>query len=450
MDFNSLSKASKVLMFEEPFYGIFLIGLNKEFNELIPTACVSKRGIDCQLTINPKFWDSMDEKSKIGVLKHEILHICFGHLFLQDILPDHSLLNIAADLEVNQYINDSQKGPKWHELKPIEISNYPELNLPKKAGTIKYYELLKPILEKRKQQQGQGQGQDEQDQSQGGGGTNQNKGQQGQGKGQQNPNQGGGTNQNKGQSGDPQTNSDIWKYYDDPEANQHSNHKLWKEFYDGLGEAEKKLVKKQVEHTLKKLAEETKRGRGTIPSEMTELINSLFVVEEPVIDWKAYLRRFAGNSNKIYTKKSRHKVNKRFTDNPALKIKLKKHILVARDTSGSTSQGDHIEFFNELHHMYKAGVKITIIDADAGVADCFEYKGTPPDHLSGRGGTDFDPAIEFYNEHHRNYDAFIYLTDGECPAPRLKPRTTMLWVISSRGTLSYSKDYPGKVVQITG
>lgn len=443
-------------MFEEPFYGLFLLGLNKEFHEGIPTACVSKRGIDCQLTINPKFWDSMDEKSKIGVLKHEVLHICFGHLFLQDMLPDHSLLNIAADLEVNQYINDSQKGPKWHELKPIELKNFPELNLPAKAGTIKYYELLKPILQKRKQQQqqqGQGQGQqgqqdgdDQQGQGQGQGQQQNKQGQgQGQGQGQQSQQQGKG---GKGKGGDAQTNSDIWNYYDDPESNPHSNHKLWKEFYDGLGEAEKKLVKKQVEHTLKKLAEETKRGRGTIPSEMKELIDSLFTIEEPVIDWKAYLRRFAGNSNKIYTKKTRHKMNKRFSDNPALKIKLKKHILVARDTSGSTSQGDHIEFFNELHHMYKSGVKITIIDADAGVADCFEYKGTPPDHLSGRGGTDFDPAIDFYNTHYRKYDAFIYLTDGECPAPRLKPRTTMLWVISSRGTTSYSKDYPGKVVQI--
>ena len=40
-----LSKTTKNLIFEEPFYGLFLIGLNKVYRQDIPTAGVSKHGI---------------------------------------------------------------------------------------------------------------------------------------------------------------------------------------------------------------------------------------------------------------------------------------------------------------------------------------------------------------------------------------------------------------------
>ena len=104
--FESLAKSTKTLMFKEPFYGMFLISLNKDTSDRVPTACVSKNNINCQLTVNPNYWNGLDEKTKVAVLKHELLHIVFFHLLLQDQLHDHNLLNIAADLEVNQFIED--------------------------------------------------------------------------------------------------------------------------------------------------------------------------------------------------------------------------------------------------------------------------------------------------------------------------------------------------------
>ena len=52
---DQISKASKTLIFKEPFYGLFLVGLNKVYNESIATAGVSKHNIGVQLTINPEF-----------------------------------------------------------------------------------------------------------------------------------------------------------------------------------------------------------------------------------------------------------------------------------------------------------------------------------------------------------------------------------------------------------
>ena len=49
---EELALAGKELMLEQPFYGLFLIGLNKEWNNAIPTAGVSKHNINYKLVIN--------------------------------------------------------------------------------------------------------------------------------------------------------------------------------------------------------------------------------------------------------------------------------------------------------------------------------------------------------------------------------------------------------------
>ena len=74
---------------------------------------------------------------RIGLLKHELLHISFGHLVMRDRYDNHKLFNIAADLEINQYI-DRDYLPEGG----ITMDTFPELDLPERAGTVKYYELL--------------------------------------------------------------------------------------------------------------------------------------------------------------------------------------------------------------------------------------------------------------------------------------------------------------------
>ena len=72
---RSLSKISKELMLKEPFYGFFLIMLNKLWSNKLSTAGVSKHNINFQLAINPEFWESLSDDHKMGLLKHELLHI---------------------------------------------------------------------------------------------------------------------------------------------------------------------------------------------------------------------------------------------------------------------------------------------------------------------------------------------------------------------------------------
>ena len=69
---ESLSKTSKDLMLKEPYYGLFLIMLNKLWSGRIPTAGVSKNNINYQLVINPTFWEELSEEHRLGLLKHEL------------------------------------------------------------------------------------------------------------------------------------------------------------------------------------------------------------------------------------------------------------------------------------------------------------------------------------------------------------------------------------------
>ena len=95
---QSLSKASKDLMLKEPYYGFFLIMLNKLWDaKRVPTAGVSKNGINYQLAINPEFWEGLNENQRLGILKHELLHIAFGHLTTFFKFSDKRLANVAMD-----------------------------------------------------------------------------------------------------------------------------------------------------------------------------------------------------------------------------------------------------------------------------------------------------------------------------------------------------------------
>jgi predicted metal-dependent peptidase len=59
--------------------------------------------------------------------------------------------------------------------------------------------------------------------------------------------------------------------------------------------------------------------------------------------------------------------------------------------------------------------------------------------------TDFNPPVEYYKKHIKDYASLIYFTDGEAPMPDSKP-AGMVWVISSRGR---HQEYPGKTIYIS-
>ena len=428
---QSLSKASKDLMLKEPYYGFFLIMLNKLWDsKRVPTAGVSKNGINYQLAINPQFWEGLTENQRLGILKHELLHIAFGHLTTFFKFSNHKLANVAMDMEINQYIESSWlpggeyskeeydeikkkvteevKAAIEAELSPEEIleiskkcpgrgiliEDYADLNLDLKAGCRYYYDKLKELKDKK---------------------------------------------DNEGTCG----NDAMDELLDDIEAGNIPDHGTWEEF-ENLTEAEQKLIEKQLQKILSDAKDQTIKKRGTVPGE----IEGIIVIEEIVaakFDWRGYIRRFTGVSTKVFTKKIRRKENIRFSDNPGLKIKMKQHMLLAIDTSGSVSDTELKEFMNEIHHIYKAGVDITIVQCDTRITSIKPYTGKHELEVQGRGGTEFDPVLEYYNENQKKYTSLVYFTDGECNTS-VKPKGNVLWVLSEQSSMNES--LPGKIIKL--
>ena len=374
---DQLSRISKTLIFSEPFYGIFLIGLQKEFTKNCATAGVGKHGIGMRLVINPDFFAELSELHQQGLLKHELLHIAFGHIILADRYPDKKLFNIAADIEINQYIDKNMLPPGG-----LQLDSFPGIFLPRKAGTKKYYDLLSETCD-------------------GTGGS---------------------------------SNEALDKLLGEMNGESQYCHKEWDEISE-LPEAEKKLVQKQYEHQMKQTAEEIQKKCGNIPGELAEIIERLFTITPPKFNWKQYLKRFISNASKVYTKKLRRKNNKRYTGNPGLKIKHRNHVLVGVDTSGSVSSEELVEFMHELTHMYKTGNTITVAQFDTELTDVSPFDPKKNWEIKGRGGTYFQPVVDHYNDPKNKYSAFICLTDGEAPNPENCPKNA-LWVHSSYSNIN--------------
>jgi predicted metal-dependent peptidase len=315
-------------------------------------------------------------------------------------LSNHHLANIAEDIEINQYISED-----WLPAGGLLPSTFPDFNLEPKQGTIYYYEKLLEEIEK----------------------------QNGSGNGQQ-------TLKNIEEAAQ---NGQATAQAANGETVQVPNHD-WADA-PALDEATRKLVEKQVKYQLEQVAETITKSRGTVPGEIADILNKL--KDEPAkFDWKGYLRRFVGGSQKVYTHKTRRKYNKRYEDNPGMKIKPKKHILVAVDTSGSVNKNELAEFFHEINFIYKTGAEVTVVHCDTAISHIESYKGGKYDiKIYGRGGTDFQPVIDYYNENMHKFTCLVYFTDGEAPSPD-NAKGRILWVMSTQSNMNES--LPGTKIKL--
>ena len=91
-------------------------------------------------------------------------------------------------------------------------------------------------------------------------------------------------------------------------------------------------------------------------------------------------------------------------------MKLLKEIEPIRDKSEAIPLQENsyevLEFFNEIHHMYKTGTQVTIIECDAVIQRIYDYNGKLENIIvKGRGGTDFEPVFEYLFE---NRNKFVF------------------------------------------
>ena len=128
-----------------PYYGHVLCQLTKIYSDSIGTLGVGRKrdGMLLNLYVSPTYVQSVFKKAPstvaayshlAEVMKHECLHVIFGHLFLN--LPDKHRQEIACELSVNSYIDRNRL---------VDKGVFPQdYKLPEKLGVMEYYNRLPP------------------------------------------------------------------------------------------------------------------------------------------------------------------------------------------------------------------------------------------------------------------------------------------------------------------
>ena len=411
---EELSRAIIKLMLEEPFYAHFLGQVSRIITDEVPTAAVGIRNDTLCLFVNPDFFlnslKSIEER--IAILKHEVLHLVFYHLyrFIGEKTANNALINnLAADLVVNQYV-DPWPLPEG----VILLDTFPQLQLEPWETVEYYYEKLieakdaadDKIEDLKKQrgdneEEGDGGGQEEESNSQG---------------------------QLKQEIEEWQRTKDILDGQEDTGV-WTDDHSKWSD--NPLDEITRQQIDNMVTKSKERMRPEDWNGA---PGWLKDHIDEIEARRKPKVDWRRTLRIFANNASRTKIKGTMKKFSKRFgAPNPGIRIKKFQKIVAIVDTSGSMVSHEMVSaLFAEIHAIWKAGAQVHIVECDTIVHRTYDYQGVTPQFVEGGGGNDCDPAFEYLWEYRKKglIDGCLFLTDGWFDKPTVKPPCKLLWVLT--------------------
>jgi len=110
---------------------------------------------------------------------------------------------------------------------------------------------------------------------------------------------------------------------------------------------------------------------------------------------------------------------------------IQARVLIAVDCSGSIEEETLTHFFSLLNRLFRDGdIELDLLQFDAQILSVEPMIAIRPTvNVLGRGGTLFQPVIDYFLAHTRQYDGLMILTDGEAPPPILPTHhAPLLWV----------------------
>jgi predicted metal-dependent peptidase len=325
-----------------------------------------------------KGFDSFTLIERLSILKHEMLHILYGHVQRTEDRV-HKDWNFATDCASNQQIEASHL-PSCAIL-PESLSKKIGVKVPKNESSEFYYELIKDNKkEKEKEKEKES----------------------GSGNGQQYP-------------GDP-------------------SHTTWQECH-GDEDLQKDLTKKMIDRA----QNETIKSKGSVPNGISEWLSLHSRKSE--VNWKRVLRGITGNK-RVGKRSTIMRNDRRFPQRIDLRGKTKDrtfNLLTISDVSGSMSDKAVISTLGEVKHvcdMTKADVDLIQIDTQAYKPEKLS-KSTKLVQRKGNGGTQLYPAVEMAKLHKIDYQAIVVLTDGGVGKSDVyqfqQLNIKVIWLIDSEG-----------------
>lgn len=175
------------------------------------------------------------------------------------------------------------------------------------------------------------------------------------------------------------------------------------------------------------------KGWGGLPADFVECVKASLV---PPIDVANVLKGFKKSILSQRRDLTRMRPSRRYGfEQMGSKYSYTTRVLVAIDVSGSVDSEMLSRMLGLINRIFKQGVeRIDVLQFDA------VLKGDPQPirkaintfKVLGRGGTDFQPAADYYMDH-PEYDGLIYITDGIAPDPVIPAeyrRLPVTWIIT--------------------
>lgn len=170
---------------------------------------------------------------------------------------------------------------------------------------------------------------------------------------------------------------------------------------------------------------------GSIFGDFQETITASLKIP---MDYRRILSQFRASIITQRRKLTRMKPNRRYGFQfMGSLFEPKTRLLVAVDVSGSISQEDLKNFFSIINRFFSYGVEaINVITFDWELQQEFELKKAAKNiKITGRGGTNFQWAVDYY-ENHPEFQGMIIFTDGYAEVPTIKKAKQLLWILTGK------------------
>lgn len=376
-------------MLSDPFWGHLLSGITKR---LVPHGPVLSWGVENQqipillLCINPRLWiEITDIEEKKARLQHEMLHLLFSHPFSTSRFHYPHLYDLACDWVVQGF--HPHTGSSFITFSPKELG-IQESNTPTQVDF--YYRALENFW--------------------------------------------------LNQIPSATHHSILPKIEEYQVSTDRRSHESWHQSIAKLTKAERDIIMANIDQLIINTFDRV--GTASI-SHWPQALRLLLEERRPnyrsSVDWRRILRLFVGRHKKTYLKNTLRRPSKRYGTTPGIRIQRQQKLLVALDTSASMRVSQIDSFFSEVHHLWKLGATIHIVECDTTIRRDYPYQGQRPNFVEGRGGSSFDPPIRWANEVYRP-DVILYFTDGDAPKLQLKSRAPVIWLLSESKSDKWKQD----------
>ncbi|MCU7876194.1 MAG: hypothetical protein KZQ84_05210 [Candidatus Thiodiazotropha sp. (ex Lucinoma borealis)] len=174
---------------------------------------------------------------------------------------------------------------------------------------------------------------------------------------------------------------------------------------------------------------------GKLDGAMARIVDHLL---QPQLPWRLLLARYMtaiARDDFSYMRPSRREGDFILPSLRSNQLEL----VVAVDSSGSIQDHEMGEFLSEINALKgQMRARVTLLACDSAIADDapWIYEAWEdfqlPTHITGGGGTHFEPVFEWVAQQGLSPDLLVYFTDAEGAFPKQAPHYPVIWLVKGK------------------